>query len=295
MARGSTRTRASSHSRSSRPNGWERTPRKRASSRARDLSILNSHVLPVLGAHAIGGVTRHDVQALVDGWADHQAPSTVGRQYSCLRALFAYAEATDRLTRSPCSRDQAAAWSPCRATDSRRRRARTAGRRARRRSGADDVGGRGARTPLGRGRRADRRSTRHAGRQGRHRSPAPRNGQLEPPKSAAGVRTFAVPAWLLEDLAALLSRRGLTAADGDALVFVSPDGAPLDYTNWRRRTWLPACKAAGLAGLRFHDLRSLAATALVASGADIETRRTPARALVVTNDARSLRQSDGRG
>ena len=80
----------------------EANPRKRASSRARDESILRSHVTPVLGSRAIASVTRHDVQALVDGWAGHQAPSTVGRQYSCLRALFAYAEAADKLSRSPC-------------------------------------------------------------------------------------------------------------------------------------------------------------------------------------------------
>ena len=32
------------------------------------------------------------------------------------------------------------------------------------------------------------------------------------------------------------------------------NGAPLRYTNWRQRVWLPATEAAGLAGLRFHDL-----------------------------------------
>src|ERR1019366_9983777 len=90
-------------------------------------------------------------------------------------------------------------------------------------------------------------------------------------KSSAGVRTFACPAWLLEDLAALLKGRGLTAADARALVFVSPDGAPLHYTNWRRRTWVPACEMAGLAGPRFHDLRPMAATALIAAGTDVKT------------------------
>ena len=120
------------------------------------------------------------------------------------------------------------------------------------------------------------------------------SGQLEPPKSSAGIRTFACPTWLLDELAALLARRGLTAADGDALLFVSPDGAPLHYTNWRRRKWVPACETAKLKGLRFHDLRSLAATALVASGADVKTAQTATRALFVSDDARSLRQSDGR-
>jgi len=36
----------------------------------------------------------------------------------------------------------------------------------------------------------------------------------------------------------------------------------------------PACRAANLPGLRFHDLRSMAATALVAAGEDIKTAQT---------------------
>ena len=54
-------------------------------------------------------------------------------------------------------------------------------------------------------------------------------------------------------------------------MFVSAEGQPLHYSNWRRRIWVPACEAAGLSGLRFHDLRSMAATALVASGIDVKT------------------------
>ena len=101
-----------------------------------------------------------------------------------------------------------------------------------------------------------------------------RSGALEVPKSEAGVRTFACPKWLLDDLAALLVRRSITGAQGDQLVFVSQQGSPLHYTNWRRRTWLTACARAGLSGLRFHDLRSLAATALVAVGTDVKTAQT---------------------
>jgi len=37
---------------------------------------------------------------------------------------------------------------------------------------------------------------------------------------------------------------------------------------------VPACERAKLPGLRFHDLRSLAATALVAAGVDVKTAQT---------------------
>ena len=77
---------------------------------------------------------------------------------------------------------------------------------------------------------------------------------------------------------------GLTAADGDEFLFTTADGGPLDYCNWRRRSWIPACIKAGLGdrvtgtakrktykGLGFHDLRRASATALVALGVDVKT------------------------
>lgn len=59
--------------------------------------------------------------------------------------------------------------------------------------------------------------------------------------------------------------------DATALVFTDEEGGPLRYTNWRRRVWLPAVRAAGCDGAGFHDLRRLNATALVVGGVDVET------------------------
>lgn len=91
------------------------------------------------------------------------------------------------------------------------------------------------------------------------------------PKSDAGRRTLSVPPELMEMLAAHLARRGMTGRDPAAFVFASPGGAPLDYTNWRRRVWKPATVKAGLDGLTFHDLRRANATGLVAEGVDLKT------------------------
>jgi integrase len=98
-----------------------------------------------------------------------------------------------------------------------------------------------------------------------------RDRKLSDPKSLAGRRTLAAPDWLLDELSAVLVRRGLTAADGTALVFANLSGGPLNYSAWRRTRWAQACAAAGLPGLRFHDLRSTAASAMVAAGVDVKT------------------------
>src|SRR5581483_1189421 len=83
-----------------------------------------------------------------------------------------------------------------------------------------------------------------------------------------------------------------TAADGESLLFVNREGGPLGYPNWRSRAWVPACEAANLPGLRFHDLRSTAVSALVAAGVDVKTAQTPPGPLIATSDTRDLRPGD---
>ena len=75
-------------------------------------------------------------------------------------------------------------------------------------------------------------------------------------------------------MAAHLAHRGLTAADPEALIFTTPGGDALEYANFRRRAWLPACERANLKGLTFHDLRRANATALVHAGIDLKTAQT---------------------
>jgi integrase len=57
-----------------------------------------------------------------------------------------------------------------------------------------------------------------------------------------------------EELAANLAGQG----DPDAFVFTAPQGGPLRVTAFRARVWRPATEAAGLYGLRIHDLRHTA-------------------------------------
>lgn len=242
---------------------------KRASSITRDRAIVRHHISPALGARPIGAVTRAEVQAVVDRWSQRLAASRVARQFSCLRAIYTLAESAEIVARNPC---RGARLPQVRLVD-------------RRHLDADEL--EHLATALG----GDQATMMWVGavlglRWGEavgltlsrvdvdHSSVVvdrqlARNGELEPPKSAAGVRRLACPDWLTEELRRLVFKRA--AAGTDALLFVNGRGGPLDYTNWRERTWLPACAAVGLSGLRFHDLRSLAATALVTAGVDIKT------------------------
>jgi len=73
-----------------------------------------------------------------------------------------------------------------------------------------------------------------------------------PPKSRAGRRTVPVPRFVMDELRDHIAARGL---EPDDLVWTSAIGSPLTESNFRVRVWRPATVAAGLAGLRIHDLR----------------------------------------
>jgi integrase len=88
-----------------------------------------------------------------------------------------------------------------------------------------------------------------------------------PPKSAAGRRTVPLPGVVLADLADHLARLG--QYDDAALIFTSPEGAPLRHGNFQRRAWLPAVTEADMTGVHFHDLRHAGNTYTANAGANM--------------------------
>jgi integrase len=94
------------------------------------------------------------------------------------------------------------------------------------------------------------------------------NGQLlpGPPKTEAGRRTVTLPAVAAVALAEHLADFAEPGPEG--LVFPAPQGGYLRRSNFRRRWWVPATRAAGVQGLRVHDLRHSAATMALAAGAN---------------------------
>lgn len=51
-------------------------------------------------------------------------------------------------------------------------------------------------------------------------------------------------------------------------LFTSPQGERLDYHNFARRVFKPACQRAGLEGITLHSLQRTHATMLITSGAN---------------------------
>ena len=96
-----------------------------------------------------------------------------------------------------------------------------------------------------------------------------RSGKLvvRTPKTAAGTRVVHLPASVITALRLHLAQ--FAEPDPDGLVFTSEQSGPLRQNNFRNRRWLPAVRAAGLDGLRFHDLRHVAGTLATVSGATI--------------------------
>src|SRR5437773_1169102 len=89
-----------------------------------------------------------------------------------------------------------------------------------------------------------------------------------PPKTNRSFRTIRLPRFVSESLEEHL--RLYTKGEGSDLVFTSPDGGPLRASNFRRRVWNPAVKAADLAPLRPHDLRHTAIAVWIANGANVK-------------------------
>jgi hypothetical protein len=67
-----------------------------------------------------------------------------------------------------------------------------------------------------------------------------RDRTLAEPKSYAGRRQFSVPGELSDLLAAHMVANDLTGAEPDLLLLTTCNRAPLDYSHWPIRVWVPA-------------------------------------------------------
>ncbi len=258
---------------------WEESnPHKRPTTAATDHFAVEAHVLPSLGKKAIGSVTPPQVQALVNEWSCKLSPRTVVRVYGVLRAIFNFAVASDFLGRTPCRNIKLPKVESSKRHDLSPQQVQAIAEAT-----PDEfrpMVALGAVLGLRWGEVAGLRVGRVdvLGRQLHVEETAGRDGEgrlvLGPPKSAASRAAMTMPEPLADMLAKHMAKRGLTAADPDAFLFVNEHGGPLLYSNWRNRVWLPAVEVAGCKGTGFHDLRRATATGLVAGGVDIKTAQS---------------------
>jgi integrase len=208
---------------------------KRPATVERDRAVIANHLLPTLGDRKLASIRAADLQGMVNQWMQTMAPGTVVRNYAVARAIFNHAVNTDLLAKSPCRGVKVPPAQPREsplvdAADLQRlAAAMPRGQELFPYIGAvlglrwaEVAGLRVASLNFLNGTMSiERQWTRGEG--GRMVS--------QRPKTLAGRRTIAVPDWLMELLAAHLAERGLTGADGDAVVFVSAEGRALEYSN----------------------------------------------------------------
>ncbi len=244
----------------------------RPSTRALYDWLLVKHILPTFGDRPIGTITTLDLQMWI---SDRHAksrlgPNSVAKAYKIVRAVMESAVDGGLILRSPCRvKGAATEHLP-------EMRAATAEEVA---SLAQAAGSRwqalillAAYSGLRWGelaglRRCDVDALHRTLRVERQLTEVNGHLSFQAPKTTAGVRTITVPQFIIDVLADHLAR--WSAADPDGLIFVMPEGTPLRRENFRKRVWLPACRAAGVTGLRFHDLRHTGATLAAASGAPL--------------------------
>lgn len=229
--------------------------------------IIRVHLVPVLGARPIGAITPAEVRAWYAATSE-RVPGRARKAYRLLRTILNTAVADELIVRNPCrvrgagqdrSAERPTATVPqvaalAGAVDERwqalvllaawcgLRRGELLGLR---RSDVDLAGGTV---------RVER-----AVHYLRDNSVV-----VGPPKTAAGVRTVAVPPHLIPELTLHLGR--WVASAPDAPLFTERDGTPLRiYTL--DRAWRRARLSLGLPHLRLHDLRHTGNTLAAATGA----------------------------
>ena len=246
-------------------------PGKRPTTYVRDADVIRLHLDPVVGKVQLANLHPSHCRAVVSTMeAKGLAPRTIKTNVGVLRAILNWAVESDLLVRSPYRAIKLPAIPPARG----------------RRGDAGDVlrlveevpteyrvavflGALGLRLAEVTGLRVGsidflRRTVTVQDTLNEVR------GRWEPGdgKTKASHRTIALPAIVVDELAAHLARTGRT--DPGDLVLTAPDGGPMRPTNFRTRVLNPALVRAGLEGLTFHRLRHSAGHIMREAGAGLE-------------------------
>ena len=246
---------------------WLKTKKRlRPSSRARLVGVLGNHVVERFGDYPLNTITHAEVQE----WVNSMPPATARKAFDALSQIMRAAIANREIVYNPCteielpsvdageqrflSTDEVALLADC--IDSHFRALVLLGAYGGLRFG-ELAGLRRGRVDVLRGRVSVTETLVEV------------DGELSfgEPKTKRSKREIPLPRTIMREIESHLER--YVGADVDALVFTGPKGAPLRRAGFRRCWWLPAIEAAGLTGLRVHDLRHSFVSIWRDAGADI--------------------------
>ena len=265
--------------------GWYKsTVDHRPSTRARNRSIIDAHVVPHWGTWKLSEVEQLDVQAWVgELTAAGLAPSSVRRVYATFSKLMRSAVTAGRISSSPCVEVRI----PRSETEEMRFVTRPEIAKL---AGATDQRFRALILLAGYcGPRFGELAGLRWGRIDFLRrtmliveNVVDVGGHLVAgqPKTRNGRRTVTIPEPVFAELLDHLERNGPKRLAGEsqddyrqriagARVFTAPDGGDLSLNNWRRRFFATAVEGSGVGPLRVHDLRHTAVALWIDEGANI--------------------------
>lgn len=246
---------------------WATTAGNRASTRARDASYMNTHILPVFGSMQLGAIDHLAVRRWVAELSTRRKPATVQKAAQIMSKVMGAAVDAGILKVSPCAnvplprieREEMRFLNPAEVAE-------LAGAIHQRYRALVLVGAYGG---LRIGEMAGLRRGRVDLLRGRidvAEICVEVRGHLTygPPKTRAGRRSITLPRPVVDELAWHMEKWA-----GEEFVFAAPEGGPLRTPTWRRRFWAPGIKAAGLEPLRPHDLRHTAVALWISAGANV--------------------------
>jgi len=249
---------------------------KRDSTKLLDASVVKKYILPEFGDKPIASINKAQVQAFISGLVDKGlTPGTIHRHFSILRAILNFAIDSDVIVRNPCRTIKLPTLSyrkPMIATPE--QIASVANAMPERYQLMAWIASSCA-----------LRWGEVAALQVKHINFLRKTITVEQqvtrtkdgnvciglPKTEAGKRTLTIPRTLFDLLSEHFEKFDIRIEDQETVLFPNSNGDYLHPSNFRQRIWIPACKSAGIIGLRFHDLRSTNATMLVLAGVDIKT------------------------
>ena len=253
---------------------WRSNPSWQPSTRERNVSILDNDILPRWGATPLQQIRHEDIQAWVNevsrrprhpGSTDPISPHTVRKIFGAFRGIVQIGVRTRRLRYDPTEGIALPALTP------RRRKYLTAAEVERLAASAGDqrdaillLAYTGMRFGEFAALRVDDFDFERRRIEIDQSVTFGKDGAIWSLPKGKLVRSVPLPAFLIKPLASRIE-----GGEPSDLVFPARGGVPIRNRNFRRDSFNPAAKKAGLTGLTPHELRHTAASLAISAGATV--------------------------